>query len=131
MTVLLAEDNPVNQRVTRGLLEKRNHRVILAENGREAVRRRFENEEIDVVLMDVQMPQVDGYEATHQIRQREEETGQRVPIIALTAHAMSGDREKVLQAGMDDYLPKPVAADDLYEAVEASVSRHESRASPP
>ena len=131
LTVLLAEDNPVNQRVTRGLLEKRNHRVILAENGREAVRRRFENEEIDVVLMDVQMPQVDGYEATHQIRQREEETGQRVPIIALTAHAMSGDREKVLQAGMDDYLPKPVAADDLYEAVEASVSRHESRASPP
>ncbi len=119
LRVLVAEDNPVNQRVTAGLLEKRGHYVVLVENGRQAVERLQDGEDFDLVLMDIQMPEMDGYEATREIRRTEAPQGRHIPIIALTAHAMSGDREKMLAAGMDSYLSKPVTADELYEAIES------------
>ncbi len=113
--VLVAEDNEVNQKVAVKILEKLGYRVELAENGKEALaacaRRRY-----DAVLMDGQMPGMDGYEATRRIRERETRGGRRVPIIAMTASAMKGDREKCLEAGMDDYVSKPVTPDAL-EAV--------------
>jgi two-component system sensor histidine kinase/response regulator len=118
--VLLAEDNVVNQRVAVGLLTRRGHDVVVVENGLEAVRA-IERGTFDVVLMDVQMPIMGGLEATARIRQRERETGERVRIVALTAHAMSGDRERYLAAGMDDYLAKPVNRVDLFATVEGAL----------
>jgi PAS domain S-box-containing protein len=113
--VLVAEDNEVNQKVAAKILERLGYRVELAENGKEALaacaRRRY-----DAVLMDGQMPGMDGYEATRRIRERETRGGRRVPIIAMTASAMKGDREKCLDAGMDDYVSKPVTPEKL-EAV--------------
>ena len=118
LRVLLAEDNPVNQRVTMGLLERRHHEVVLAQNGREAVEILADDPDFDLVLMDIQMPVMDGYQATAAIRKQEEGRDRHIPIVALTAHAMTGDREKILEAGMDHYLSKPVSADKLYEMVE-------------
>jgi signal transduction histidine kinase/CheY-like chemotaxis protein/HPt (histidine-containing phosphotransfer) domain-containing protein len=115
--VLLAEDNIVNQRVAMGLLTKRGHDVVLAENGREALHA-LEQGPFDVVLMDVQMPGMDGLEATAEIRRREATTGSHVRIVAMTAHAMNGDRDRCLSAGMDGYLSKPVNAAMLYAVVE-------------
>jgi CheY-like chemotaxis protein len=115
--VLVAEDNIVNQRVAAGLLTRRGHVVTVVGNGREAVDA-VQRGEFDVVLMDVQMPEMDGFEATAAIRERERETGQRIRIVAMTAHAMSGDRERCLAAGMDGYLSKPIEQRMLYEAVE-------------
>ncbi len=115
--VLLAEDAPVNQKVAIDLLERRGHNVEVANNGREALAA-LEAKPFDVVLMDVQMPEMDGLQATRAIRENERETGDHVPIIALTAHAMTGDRERCLEAGMDDYVSKPLHADELYAAVE-------------
>jgi CheY-like chemotaxis protein/anti-sigma regulatory factor (Ser/Thr protein kinase) len=113
--ILVAEDNEVNQKVAAKILEKLGYRVELAENGKEALaacgRRRY-----DAVLMDGQMPGMDGYEATRRIRERETKGGRRVPIVAMTASAMKGDREKCLEAGMDDYITKPVTPEKL-EAV--------------
>jgi CheY-like chemotaxis protein len=105
MRILVAEDNPVNQRLITRLLEKRGHRVVIAPNGRQAVQA-LEKEPFDLVFMDVQMPEMDGIEATGLIRQREISAGEHHPIIALTAHAMKGDEEKCLAAGMDGYLAK-------------------------
>jgi CheY-like chemotaxis protein len=113
---LLAEDNTVNQRVATRMLEKSGHTVLVAENGRKALDL-LDREQVDLVLMDVQMPVMDGFEATALIRQRENGTGRRLPIIALTAHAMKGDRERCLAAGMDDYLSKPIHAPDLHRAI--------------
>ncbi|MDD5298767.1 MAG: response regulator [Rhodocyclaceae bacterium] len=119
LDVLLVEDNPVNQLVATRLLEKAGHRVILANNGQEALEQ-FDAHTFDVILMDVQMPVMGGFEATHRIRTRESRRGDvtgegvRTPIIAMTAHAMAGDRERCLAAGMDDYLTKPVHAATLY-----------------
>jgi len=110
--VLLAEDNPVNQRLVVKILEKQGFQVVLAKNGREAVAA-AERESFDIVLMDVQMPEMDGFEATSEIRRREQETGRHLPIIALTAHALKGDREACLEAGMDAYMTKPIRARDL------------------
>jgi len=114
--VLVAEDNEVNQKVAVKILEKLGYRVELAETGKEALaacaRRRY-----DAVLMDGQMPGMDGYEATRRIRERETRGGRRVPIIAMTASAMKGDREKCLEAGMDDYITKPVTPDSLEEVL--------------
>ena len=112
MRILVAEDNPVNQRVITVLLEKRGHSVSLARNGSEAVDV-FAKQPFDMIFMDVQMPIMNGYDASLAIRSAERVTGFRTPIIAVTAHAMKGDREQCLNAGMDDYLTKPVVVRDL------------------
>jgi two-component system sensor histidine kinase/response regulator len=117
MKVLLAEDNAVNRIFATRLLEKHGYTVVVAENGREALEA-LERETADLVLMAVQMPEMDGLEATAAIRERERKTGSHVPIIALTAHAMKGDREKCLAAGADDYLAKPIRTTELFEAVD-------------
>ncbi|RMI00305.1 MAG: response regulator, partial [Calditrichaeota bacterium] len=121
LRILLAEDNRINQRVAQRMLEKMGHEVIIAANGKEAVEL-LEKESVDVVLMDVQMPEMDGFTATEIIRQREKETGKHVPIIALTAHAMKGDRERCLEAGMDGYLTKPLKQKALRQALAQLVS---------
>jgi signal transduction histidine kinase/DNA-binding response OmpR family regulator/HPt (histidine-containing phosphotransfer) domain-containing protein len=116
--VLLAEDNIVNQRVAVGLLKRRGHHVTVVENGQEAVDA-LEREQFDIVLMDLQMPVMGGLEATKAIRERERETARdRVRIVAMTAHAMSGDRERCLAAGMDGYLSKPTESRTLFAEVE-------------
>ncbi len=107
LRVLVVEDNAVNQRLATRLLEKRGHRVTVTANGREAVES-VEKHAYDLILMDVQMPEMDGLEATAVIREREKRKGSHIPIIALTAHAMKGDRERCLAAGMDGYLTKPI-----------------------
>ncbi|MBK7259463.1 MAG: response regulator [Ignavibacteriae bacterium] len=114
LRVLLAEDHIVNQELAMGILELAGHITTLARNGKEAVDM-LSWQEFDVVLMDVQMPEMDGFQATAIIRDREKETGDHIPIIAMTAHAMSGYKEKCLDAGMDDYLSKPVRANQLLE----------------
>jgi two-component system sensor histidine kinase/response regulator len=115
LSVLVAEDNPVNQRVATALLERLGHRVTLATNGAEAVAK-WREQKFDLVLMDVQMPELDGFEATRSIRDYER-NGARTPIIAMTAHAMTGDRERCLEAGMDDYVSKPVRRESLLSAI--------------
>ena len=112
LRILLAEDNAVNRRLACHLLEKKGHSVITAQDGREALRV-LETETVDLILMDVQMPGMDGVEATRVIRARETAGGFHLPIVALTAHAMSGDRDYCLAAGMDDYLTKPIQTEDL------------------
>ncbi len=114
--ILLAEDNPVNQRVAIRMLEKLGHRVTVVGNGKEALSA-LQSRSFDLVFMDVQMPEMGGFEATGMIRQHEKVTGRHQPIIAMTAHAMKGDRERCLEAGMDGYVSKPVEARDLQEAV--------------
>jgi signal transduction histidine kinase/CheY-like chemotaxis protein len=122
LRILLAEDNLVNQRLATRLLEKRGHFVVVAGNGREAVTA-FERESFDLVLMDLQMPEMDGFEATTEIREKEKATGSHLPIVALTAHAMKGDREKCLAGGMDGYLTKPIRPQELDELLESYVDR--------
>ena len=117
LSLLVTEDNLVNQKLAQGLLEKRGHEVVMAANGREAVDT-LQYGNFDVVLMDVQMPEMDGFEATKFIRAREKETGGHVPIIAMTAHAMKGDRERCLKLGMDAYISKPLHPAELFEVVE-------------
>ena len=107
LRILLAEDNEINRVLAAGILEKRGHSLFHAANGREAVEAAA-RETFDLVLMDVQMPEMDGFEATRRIRESDETTGQHTPIMAMTAHAMAGDRERCLAAGMDDYLSKPL-----------------------
>ena len=107
LRILLTEDNVVNQRLAARLLEKQGHTVQVASNGQEALDV-LERERFDLALLDVQMPELDGFEATAQIRAREQAGGGHLPIVAMTAHAMSGDRERCLAAGMDGYLPKPI-----------------------
>jgi two-component system, sensor histidine kinase and response regulator len=116
LRVLLAEDNPVNQRLAMKILERLGHKVQVVNNGREALGR-SQAEEFDLILMDVQMPEMDGLEATTAIRAAESGTGKHVPIVAMTAHAMKGDREKCLSAGMDGYLSKPIRIDELKRAM--------------
>src|SRR5207249_516091 len=107
LRVLLAEDNPINRKVAQGMLQKQGHTVRVARDGQEVLDL-LSGAVFDVVLMDVQMPGMDGLEATAQVRQREAAGRGHVPIIALTAHAMSGDRERCLAAGMDDFVSKPI-----------------------
>jgi signal transduction histidine kinase/DNA-binding response OmpR family regulator len=116
LRVLLAEDNAVNRKLAIHLLEKHSHTVTVASNGREAVEA-CRSQEWDLVVMDVQMPEMDGLEATAAIRLDEKQTGRHVPIIGLTAHAMKGDRERCLAAGMDVYLTKPLQSQELYETI--------------
>jgi two-component system sensor histidine kinase/response regulator len=122
LRVLLAEDNLVNQRLAVRLLEKRGHRVVVASNGREALEA-LEKDSFDLVFMDVQMPEMDGLEATAAIRERETRSGLHQPIIALTAHAMKGDREKCLAGGMDGYLTKPIRPQELDDILEDYLAR--------
>jgi PAS domain S-box-containing protein len=117
LRVLLAEDNPVNRRLVMAMLEKRGHTVVSVGNGREAVEAAG-RDGFDVVLMDLQMPEMDGFAATRVIREREQGTGRHVRVVALTAHALKGDREACLAAGMDSYLAKPVRANELLDAIE-------------
>ena len=116
LKVLLAEDTLVNQKLAVGLLQRQGHQVVVANNGCEALRA-LETSPFDLVLMDVQMPDMDGLEATEIIRQQEQGSDRRVPIIAMTAHAMKGDRERCLEAGMDGYLAKPIRATALFETM--------------
>jgi two-component system, sensor histidine kinase and response regulator len=115
--VLLAEDNDVNQAFAVSILTKNGHRVQVAINGREALAL-WQREPFDVILMDVQMPEMDGFAATAAIREQEKATGRHVPIVALTAHALKGDRERCLAAGMDAYLAKPVQSQELLRVLE-------------
>jgi signal transduction histidine kinase/DNA-binding response OmpR family regulator len=126
LKVLLAEDNAVNQRLAVRLLEKRGHRVVVAANGLEALAA-LKKESFELVFMDVQMPEMDGIEATVAIREEEKRSGEHVPVIALTAHAMKGDREKCLAAGMDGYLTKPIRPPELDEVLEEYVKSRGAR----
>ncbi|PXF58048.1 MAG: hypothetical protein C4B58_01430 [Deltaproteobacteria bacterium] len=148
--ILLAEDNIVNQKLAARLLEKRGYQVVVAPDGKKAVDA-FEKEHFDLILMDIQMPEMDGLEATAEIRKREEQLkaqssklkakdgassdelsalsfqhsarSEYVPIVAMTAHAMKGDREKFLEAGMDEYVPKPIKPENLFEVIKKVTSR--------
>jgi two-component system, sensor histidine kinase and response regulator len=122
LDVLLVEDSLVNQKLALGVLGQFGHRVVVAGNGREAVELTAQRK-FDVVLMDVQMPEMDGLEATRAIRQREQETTEHVPIVAMTAHALTGDRERCIEAGMDDYLPKPIRPRQLVEAIASATGK--------
>jgi signal transduction histidine kinase/DNA-binding response OmpR family regulator len=117
LRILLAEDNEVNRKLAVRLLEKRGHSVAVANNGREALEW-LERETFDVALLDVQMPEVDGIEATAEIRKREQVTRRHLPILAMTAYAMQGDRERCLAAGMDGYIAKPIQPRKLFEALD-------------
>jgi CheY-like chemotaxis protein len=131
--ILLAEDNAINQRVALGILEKRGHAVVVAGNGKEALAA-LEKEAFDLILMDVQMPEMDGFETTKAIRERElslsvsqslspldsglkDSRPFRIPIVAMTAHVMKGDRERCLEAGMDAYVSKPLQVQQLFEII--------------
>ena len=118
LRVLLAEDNPVNCELTLRILSKRGHSVVVVHNGRQAMDA-LEAQAFDVILMDVQMPEMDGLEATAAIRGNEVVTGTHIPIVAMTAHAMTGDRERCLAAGMDAYISKPIQAEELLKLTES------------
>jgi PAS domain S-box-containing protein len=122
LRVLLAEDNLVNQRLAVRLLEKRGHQVVVAGTGLEALKA-LEKESFDLVLMDVQMPEMDGLEATAILREKEKVTGLHQPVVALTAHAMKGDREKCIEGGMDGYLTKPIRPQELNQLLDIYVTR--------
>jgi PAS domain S-box-containing protein len=122
LRVLLAEDNPFNQRVGVLTLEAAGHTVRVAANGREAVAA-WQQEAFDVVLMDVQMPEMDGFEATAALRAAERATGRHTPVVAVTAHAMKGDRERCLAAGMDGYVTKPIRPEELWRTIAECLSR--------
>ena len=137
LKILLAEDNPVNQKLAAVILEKRGHRVVVVANGREAVEA-LDKGRFDLILMDVQMPVMDGLEATRRIRNAErgmrnsefkneslQSSMKRIPIVAMTAHAMKGDRERCLEAGMDDYVSKPIKAEEFLAVIEKVT--HESK----
>ncbi|MCH8126043.1 response regulator [candidate division KSB1 bacterium] len=126
LSILLAEDNKINQKVAARLIEKRGHKVEIANDGAEALTL-LEQGHFDLILMDIQMPNLDGLAATAVIRENEKETGVHIPIIGLTAHAMKGDKERFLAAGMDGYVPKPIQPKELFEVIESftSVDWHE------
>jgi two-component system, sensor histidine kinase and response regulator len=127
LRVLVAEDNQTNQKLVSALLDQKGHTVTVVGNGRLAVARAA-HEPFDLILMDVQMPEMSGLEATAAIRKQEEGTGRHLPIVALTARAMAGDREQCLAAGMDAYVSKPVRAPELFSAIEAVVAGASSMA---
>jgi len=123
LRVLLAEDNDINQQVAVEFLQLHGHDVHIAQNGIEVLdaiaRRRF-----DIILMDVQMPKMDGFQATASIREKEKNSGGHIPIVAMTGYAMKGDRQRCLDAGMDAYICKPIRSQELYEVIEAVSIAH-------
>jgi CheY-like chemotaxis protein len=121
--VLVVDDNVVNRTVAFRLLDREGYAVTLAGDGRAALAA-LEEDRFDVVMMDVQMPEMDGFEATIAIRNKEKITGEHVPIIAMTAHALKGDQERCLTAGMDGYVSKPVRKEELYAAIERAISEN-------
>jgi len=123
--VLLAEDNAVNQVLAVRLLQKHGHEVTVAANGREALAA-LEKQDCDLVLMDVQMPEMSGFEATSAIRAKEKTTGAHIPIVAMTAHAMKGDEERCKEAGMDAYISKPIRSERLFQLIEELASTNHS-----
>jgi CheY-like chemotaxis protein len=129
LRVLLAEDNVVNQRLATRMLEKQGHFVVVTGDGVKALRA-LEHGHFDLVLMDVQMPLMDGVEATAAIRKKERGSGQHIPIVAMTAHAMSGDRERFLASGMDGYVSKPVHSQELFAVIEGVLSLSAARPLP-
>ncbi len=120
--ILLAEDDPINQKVAVNMLEQHEHTITIAQNGQEAVDYACK-QVFDCLLMDIQMPLADGFEATRQIRSHEKKTGGHIPIIAMTAHAMKGDREKCYEAGMDDYITKPIDPQQLFRTLAKWLSK--------
>jgi CheY-like chemotaxis protein len=124
LRILLAEDNEVNQKLAVRILEKRGHSVVVTNNGREALEA-LETQRFQVALMDVQMPEMGGFEATAAIREKEKQTRTHLPIVAMTAHAMKGDRERCLAAGMDGYVTKPIDPQHLFDAIAAVVTSDE------
>ena len=122
LNILVADDNLVNQKVASRLLEKRGHKVTLASNGRDVLTL-LEKQSFDLILMDVQMPVMSGVDATTEIRRRELETGHHVPIYAVTANAMKGDRERYIGSGMDGYLSKPIEVDKLDQLLRENAAR--------
>ncbi|MEO5822995.1 MAG: response regulator, partial [Vicinamibacteraceae bacterium] len=122
LRLLVAEDNPVNQKLAMVLLTRRGHRPMAVDNGSEAVEA-WKSERFDAIFMDVQMPEMDGFEATAAIRAAERETGGHVPIVAMTAHAMQGDRDRCLDAGMDDYLTKPISIREVDRVLDQLAAR--------
>jgi two-component system, sensor histidine kinase and response regulator len=124
LQILLVEDGLANRKLAQGLLERRGHAVTVAEDGQQALDC-LEHRSFDLILMDVQMPVMDGLAATRAIRARERLSGGHVPIIALTAHALKDDRQRCLDAGMDGYLTKPIRAQTLYETIESVMASPE------
>jgi two-component system, sensor histidine kinase and response regulator len=129
LRVLLAEDNAVNQKIATRVLEKHGHEVTVAADGRQALAA-LDRASFDVALMDVQMPEMDGFESTAAIRDLERQTGNHLPIIAMTAHAMPGDRERCIAAGMDSYIAKPLKAAELIELLEKFADATQQEVSP-
>jgi len=121
LNVLLAEDNPVNQKLAKRVLEKEGHRVVVVGDGQSAILA-IDREAFDIVLMDVQMPGMDGFETAGQIRANEQSSGAHLPMIAVTAHAMKGDRERCLKAGFDGYVTKPFHVDDLLDVIDSLIT---------
>jgi two-component system, sensor histidine kinase and response regulator len=119
--ILLAEDSLMNQKLAIGLLKKKGHEVCVVKDGVEALAA-YQRQPFDLILMDVQMPEMDGFEATAAIRSVEPQ-GAHIPIIAMTAHALKGDRELCLEAGMDAYIAKPIRADELFETIDKLAPR--------
>ena len=117
LDILLVEDNVINQKVGMRVLENQGHRVVLAKNGKEAIDI-LEDQNFDLVFMDIQMPLMDGFTATQCIREKEKKTGEHVPIVAMTAHALKGDREHCLNMGMDDYVAKPLKTEQIIQTIE-------------
>ena len=122
LNILLAEDNIINQKVAVHILDKSGHKVFVANNGQEALEA-LKKDRYDLILMDVQMPKIGGFEATASIREKEKKTGSHIPIVAMTAHAMKGDRERCLEAGMDDYISKPLKAEELIKTIDRVISK--------
>lgn len=120
LNILLTEDNPVNRVLAQKILQKQGHSVTSANNGKEAVQLWEQNatRKFDIVLMDVQMPEMDGLQATAYIRKKEKQLGEHIPIVAMTAHAMKGDRERCLEGGMDGYISKPITPGGLAKVIE-------------
>jgi CheY-like chemotaxis protein len=129
LKILLVEDNAINQKVTARMLGKLGHLVTIVSNGREALAA-WEEAHFDLVLMDLQMPKMDGLECTAAIRLREQQTGSHTQIVALTAHALKGDAERCLNAGMDGYLSKPLRSEDLHSVIAGAMMYQETQSAP-